>query len=306
MIVLYTGDNDYGITEKVHIVKEAFAQKYGAETIEIINGAEIAVDDLAAKLVNMDLFATQKLLIISGAAKKAGTWEKIAATLPQVPDTTDVVLVEPKIDGRLSSTKLVKKIAKCTEFKPIKGFDMVNWAKKESQKQGLETTRNVVEKLVTVCGENQWRVTSEMKKISAITKVLSEDLVDKYIESDISGDVFKVLDLVFAGNVKEMNKELARVRERENAEMFLGLLTSQLVALVGVKNAQGRAVPSELGIHPFVVQKLRRVAENINNETLNNFVQQLAEIDGKIKLGSDGWRLLHMVLNKLVVAVDVI
>lgn len=306
MIYLYTGENDYEIAEKVRAVKEAFAKKYGAETIERIDGAETAAENLVAKLVNIDLFATRKLLVISGAAKKAGTWEKVATALPRVPDTTEVVLMEPKIDGRLSATKLVKKIAKCTEFKLLKGRDMIDWAKKELQKQGVEATGRAVEKLVTVCGGSQWRVASEIRKLSSVAKVLSEDLIDRYVENDTLGDVFKVLELAFAGDVKEMNEELARVRERESAEMFLGLLASQLFTLVGIKNSKGRDVSRELGIHPFVVQKLRRVADDVSDKVLKELVRQVAEVDGKMKLGSDGWRLLYTILNELVVAINMV
>lgn len=305
MIYLYTGENDYEIAERVRAVRTAFTKKYSAESIERIDGAEVPAEDLVAKLVNMDLFATRKLLVISGTAKKTGTWEKVATTLSRVPDTTEVVLIEPKPDGRLSATRLVKKIAKWTEFKPIKGRDIVNWARKKLQEQGMKATGMVVEKLVMVCGENQWRVASEIKKLSAITKVLSEDLVDRYVKSDTSGDVFKMLELAFAGNADKMNEEIARVRERESAEMFLGLLAGQLFALVGIKNSEGRDVPRELGIHPFVAQKLRRVADGVSDEALSRLAQEVAEVDGKMKLGSDGWRLLYKVLNELVVTTSV-
>jgi DNA polymerase-3 subunit delta len=302
MIYLYCGENDFALAEKLATVKQAFVEKYGATAVERLDGGEIDDNNLVGKMVNIDMFTPRKLLIISNAGKKPTTWEKLAHNLARVPDSTEVILIEKKPDGRLNSTKTIKKIAKTTEFKALKPWEVVGWTKTELQRQKMEVKRGAVDELALVCGYDQWRLRSEIKKLSALTQVLTSDIVKKYVEAEVAADAFKVLELAFRQDREAMNAELANLRHKESAERFLGLLAGQIFALAAIKNADGRSqteVARAVGVHPFVMQKIAGSAQKTSQESVREMAQGVANIDAKMKMGVDGWDLLTTLLNKL-------
>jgi DNA polymerase-3 subunit delta len=302
VIHLYYGENDYAVAEKVRAVRAAFAAKYGAEAIERIDADEAAADDLVGKLVNVDLFASRKLVIMSGAARRPSTWQKLAAALLRVPNSTEVIMIESKLDGRLNATKEIKKIAGATEFRALRSWELERWAAEEAQRQRLEVKGAALRELVLACGGDQWRIASEIKKLSALGQVLTPELVKKYVESVVSADAFLVLELALRRERQAMNAELQKLRAVESAEKFLGLFSAQVFALAVAKSAgeEGSAAAAKAtGVHPFVMQKTFAVRDEISESELQKLAAGLAEVDAKMKLGGDGWQLMMILLNRI-------
>jgi DNA polymerase-3 subunit delta len=299
MIYLYAGENDFAVYEKVRLVCRAFQDKYSSGAIERLDGSEITSASLAAKLTSIDMFAPRKLVVLSNTGKKRGTWEALAQILPLVPDSTELVVVESKLDGRLSATKEIKKLAKTTEFKPLKPYEIEQWTRESAQKMHREIRSDAVKLLVEYCEYDQWAILHELEKLSRITKVISLDIVQRYVQPNLEVDIFQVLELAIGQNLTEVDKILTILQRKEDVNKFIGLLASQVFTLVSIKNSEGANVVRDIGLAPFLVTKQRALAAKISLEKLDELVARLADIDGRIKLGEDGWLLLKITFNHL-------
>jgi len=300
MIYLYSGENDFAVTEKVRRVSEAFKKKYSDSSLERIDGCEITTTELAAKLTSVDMFTPRKLILLTNMSQKKLIWETLAQSLPLVPSSTEIVIVEPKPDGRLNSTKNIRGAAKTTEFKPLSRHELEQWARKTIQELKLEIKNDALKLLLEFCEYNQWGILHELEKLSHISKVITSDLISKYVQPNLETDVFRILEFAINQNFDEFNLALDTLKKREDVNKFLGLISSQIFTLVAIKNSPDKTtLPRDLGLAPFLVFKQKDLAGKISDDQLNSLVSSLAEIDGRIKLGEDGWLLIKLVLNQL-------
>ena len=300
MIYLYSGENDFAITEKVRLVSETFIKKYSDSSLERINGSETTPAELSAKLTSIDMFTPRKLLVLTSMSKKRPVWDALAQSLRLVPDSTEVVIIEPKPDNRLSSTKEIKKAAKTTEFRLLKPRELEQWARETVQSLGLEAKSDGLELLLEFCEYDQWGIQHELKKLSCVAKTVTSDLIYQYVHPSLSADVFRVLELAIDQDYDRLNSSLDVLRQKESLNKFLGLLASQVFTLVSIKNSGAKdVVTRDMGLAPFLVSKQQSLVDKITEDQLNKLLTQLAEIDGRSKLGDDGWLLVKLTLNQL-------
>jgi DNA polymerase-3 subunit delta len=300
MIYLYTGENDYAVSEKVRAVCESFRKKYAECSVERIDGEETDAAGVMAKLTGVDMFTPRKLLVLTGMGKRRATWEGLARSLGLVADSTEVVIVEPKPDGRLTATKEIRKAATVTEFKALKAPEVERWARGLAQEMGLEMKGGAVRILAEYCGWGQWEMRHEMEKLRCLGRVMTEEMVRKYVRADLGADVFTVLELAVNGRMAEVNAALEILRVKEDVNKFLGLIGSQIFNLAAVKTApEGAAVAREVGVAPWLIGGIQRLAGKITEEKLGELTARMAEVDGRVKLGEDGWVLVRAVLNRI-------
>ncbi|MCL1929994.1 DNA polymerase III subunit delta [Candidatus Saccharibacteria bacterium] len=300
MIYLYSGENDFAITEKLRAVSEAFKKKYSDASVERIDGSEISTAELSAKLTSIDMFTSRKLLVLTDMGKKKNTWDTLAQSLALVPDSTEVVIIEAKPDGRLNATREIKKVAKTTEFKLLARHELEQWTRQTVQELKLEIKNDALRLLIEFCESNQWQIMHELKKLSLITKVITSGIIVQYVEPSPGTDVFRVLEFAINKDLDVLNAALDILRQKEDVNKFLGLLTSQIFTLTALKNSPEQAsVARDMGLAPFLVSKQTGLARAITPNQLNKLVASMAEIDGRVKLGEDGWLLIKLALNRL-------
>jgi DNA polymerase III delta subunit len=96
--------------------------------------------------------------------------------------------------------------------------------------------------------------------------------------------------------------ELAKLRQIEDANKFLGLLASQVYALAAAQASKDKSstdVARDTGTHAFVMEKMFAVSRRVSGRDVARLAKLVAETDAKMKLGSDGWTLIEVLLAKI-------
>ena len=156
--------------------------------------------------------------------------------------------------------------------------------------------------MVEYVGADQWRLQNELQKIKLSGREPSIELVRELVEPTPQATSFELLDAAFARNRRLIEDRLAVVSRSENAQMFFGLLSSQVYALALMQGADGRR-PDEIakstGVHPYVLQKITALARQTNLEQLRDIVGKLADLDENLKSRSvDPWvQIRSLLLN---------
>lgn len=305
MIHLYCGENDFAIKRAVDAVCASFATKHGENSVAKINGGEIDADKLIAEIVNINMFAPQRLIVVENLAKNKTAWVKLGENLLRIPDETEVLIVESTPDKRTKTFKELKKIAKIKEFPTLRFRDLDEWTMNEAHSQNVEIKRDAVDELIMATSGNQWQIAVEIAKFSTLDQMVDKKLVARLVEPNLEASAFAVLDFAMNGRRDVMIRELANLRKLEDANKFLGLLSSQIFALSTAVNAGDRRsndVAKEMGIHPFVMEKMFAAARKLDKRDLAKYAQIVAETDAKCKLSNaaDAWILVELALAKIV------
>lgn len=298
MIHFYFGDDDLAIKRQVGAVRAAFAKKYGAENISQL-GADDA-EQVLTELVNIGLFSMERLVILSGVFANKNLCEKLIDVLPRIHEKTEVIIAETKPDKR---TKLYKVLAgeyKSKEFALSR--DIAKFAAGEAERLGVEISREGISELVNFVDGDQWRIVSELKKLAEIGEAVSPELVRRYVEPELKASAFNLLDDLLGGQREAALAELDKLRTKEDANRFFSLLASQVFALSAVVAGSRKSpndIAKDIGVHPFIIQKLVSLAHRISKADVKKYSQIISETDEKIKTSkTDAWTLIELAIAK--------
>ncbi|MDR2524306.1 MAG: DNA polymerase III subunit delta [Candidatus Nomurabacteria bacterium] len=302
MIHFYFGENSFEMQQQVANVAAKFADKYGAENISKIDASGIDAQKLIAEIVNINLFAPRRLLVVRGAASNKNAWAAIGENLTRVPDETELIIIVPSPDKRTKTFKELKKNARTREFALPKNHDLTEWVLRQAANQKVEIKRAAADELILATAGDPWRIANELAKFRALDAVATPERVRDLVEYDISASAFNLLDDLLNGRRQRALDELAKLRQVEDANKFLGLLASQIFALSGAVNAGDKAVAevaSDLSVHPFVMSKMFSAARKMTPREAARLARIVAETDAKMKsTGADPWRLIELAIAK--------
>jgi len=298
MVYLLTGENTFEIERQL---KKLVAGYDG--DVERIDGEELSIDRLPDLLSGITLFSSQRLVVIKSASGNKSLWATLSEWLEKGVDN-DLVLVETHPDKRTKTYKWLEKNAEVTTCKELQPFEAAQWVQKEAKERGLEISRASAEFLVDYVGIDQWRLDSELNKLLLSGRTVSEEVIRDIAEPTPQATSFELLDAAFRGQTKEMERLFETVSRQEDAYMFFGLLAGQIYALALIKTAKGKR-PDEIakatGVHPFVLQKVARLADMMTLSTLHKLTDRLAELDANMKSRAvEPWTQVYSFLRSLV------
>lgn len=303
MIHFYFGNNDFAIKRQIDSITEKFAKKHGAENITKIEGGEIDSQKLLAEIVNINLFALNRLIILDGVSKNKTAWSALGENLERVPAETELIIVDESPDKRTKTFKSLKDIARVTDFPSLKNYQLSEFVMREAADQGVEMKKDAIGELIAYTDGNQWRIASEIMKFRALDKLVTSKTVRDHVEPEANANVFKLLDDLLNGRREMAMAELTHLRKIEDPNRFFALLASQVFALSAAINSRGRA-PSEIavdiGAHPFVMEKMCVTARKMRPRDVARISKIVAETDAKMKsTGNDPWTLVELALAKI-------
>ena len=94
---------------------------------ETYDAAELEPRRLPDLFMGATLFATNRLVVIRGAAQNKTVWVDLEQWIERVPDETDIVLVEPSPDKRTRTYKLLQKHGTVHEHGELSDAELQNW-----------------------------------------------------------------------------------------------------------------------------------------------------------------------------------
>jgi DNA polymerase III delta subunit len=311
MIYFYHGENEFATRRQIEAVAAKFAEQHGAEAITRLDASEIEPQSLLAEIVNINMFAPQRLVLVKNAGSSKTAWEILGENLGRVPDETDLVIMMAKPDKRTKTYKELLKIAKAREFPTLKPAELKKWLLDEAHVMGLKINAAAADELLTATGgdsNQQARLAAEIAKFQVLGRSVDVELVREVVEPNLATNAFDVLNLAIAGKRREVAAELKNLRESgEDANKFFGLLASQVFALAAATLASSDAETARnLKIHPFQLSKMRDLARELGDGSAQKrrakeITRILAETDARIKLSraDEAWALIEVALTRL-------
>jgi DNA polymerase III delta subunit len=290
MVIVLTGKNSFALQKELQKVTAEFIATHG-DSIERFDASEMAgVDPVLDAVRSISFLEPRKLVIVKDFGQSKELMDRIEDILSQVAESTDLLLVDPKLDKRTAGYKYLQKNVELKEYKPLQEYDVEKWLVNEATLLGVKLSPSNAKHLVHRVGNDQLRVEQELKKLASSGKDVTKDHIDSLTEPQPTSKVFDMLDALFQGNLNrawELYKD--QRAQGEDPHKIIAMITWQLSQLTLAVHAPIKTVDTlkSAGVSPYGAQKLLKMAQSISKEQLADYINELADIDEQIKTSAD-------------------
>lgn len=287
MTVTLTGENSFGLHQELQHLTRTFLQQYGDLAVERIDGSEVELARLHEALTSLPFLASKKLIILREPSTNKQFMEQAEQLLAEVPESTDVIVVEPKLDKRLSYYKYLKKTTDFREFPELDINGLVRWLADTAKQQGGSLAPADGRYLVERVGANQQLLSNELEKLLLYKPKINRQSINLLTELAPQSTIFQLLEAAFAGNKRRTLQLYAEQRAlKVEPPQIIAMLAWQLHVLAVVKAAGDRStdqIAKDAKMSPYVIKKSQNIARQLSLAALKRFISDLLQIDVRSK-----------------------
>jgi DNA polymerase III delta subunit len=290
MVVVLTGRNSYLLQNNLQDTIQSFTDKFG-DSIERFDGSELtSADGVLDAVRSISFLEPRKLVVVRDFAQCKDLIVKIESVVGQTAESTDLLLVDPKLDKRTSAYTFLKKNSELRIFDDVAPYELQRWLVDKSKSIGLNLSSDLVKFLVDRVGPNQQLLSSELNKLFLQTEPITKAMIEELVESTPQSKVFDMLEALFAGNPQKAQElYLDQRAQGEEPQKLLAMITWQLQQLTLAVFAPNKSVDTlvSAGMSPYSAQKALQMAKHITPTDLKFYITVLAEIDAMSKSTAD-------------------
>ncbi len=264
-----------------------FVVEHGDMGLERLDGEEAGYERMREAVQSLPFLAPRKLVVLRSPGANKEFTEKFEQFLADVAETNDVLLVEPKLDKRLSYYKQLKKQTDFKEFAVLDSNGLARYLVEYAKQQGGGLSSGDARLLIDRVGLNQLILQHEVDKLAVYDPKISRASIELLTDRTPQSNIFELLDAAFAGNIKRATALYSEQRAaRVEPQQILAMLVWQLHILAVVKTAGPRSadtIAKEAKISPFTVRKSVDLARKLSLAQLKRRVADLLQIDLDLK-----------------------
>lgn len=287
MITVLTGENSFLLGRELRRIVDSFVIEHGDMALEQLDGEEAEYDRMREALQSMPFLASKKLVVLRKPSVNKQFLEAAESLLSDVPEETDVVIVEPKLDKRLSYYKFLKKNVSINEYSEMDTSQLAKWLIAEAKAQDGTLSQPDAVYLVKRIGLNQQALQNELAKLLLYQPLITRKTIDLLTDRTPQSTTFDLLDAALSGNHEKALQLYSEQRAMKvEPQQIMALLGWQLHILALVKTAGQRdpsAIASEAKVNPFVVRKSQNLALHMTLSVLKQLIHDVAVLDVRMK-----------------------
>jgi DNA polymerase-3 subunit delta len=287
VITTLTGENDVLRQEALRQITAEFLLEHDAMGLERLDGEETSYERMHEAAQSLPFLASKKLIVLRTPGANKDFAEHFEQFAHDIAETNDVVLVEPKLDKRLSYYKQLKRETEFKEFTTLDANGLARYLVDYSKQQGGTLKANDARALVDRAGTNQLTLQHEVDKLLAYNTTVDRASIELLTDRTPQSSIFELLDAAFAGKSKRALQLYREQREaRVEPQQIIAMLIWQLHILAIVKTAGERSaetIAKDAKLNPFTVRKSLDLAGRIRLDRLKQLITSLREFDVRLK-----------------------
>jgi DNA polymerase-3 subunit delta len=286
-VITITGENSYLRSAELRKVVDGFVAANGDLALERLDGEEADFVRINEALTSLPFLANKKMVLLSRPSGNKQFAENAPELLKDLPDTTELVLAEPKFDKRSSLYKLLKKETDFREFAALDGFGLASWLVGQAKERGATLSPTDARYLVERVGANQQQLASELEKLRLYDPKISRQHIDASTDPTPQSKIFDLIDAAFAGNTKRAMQLYDEQRKlKVDPLQIIAMFAWQLHVLALLVTAGGKSadeVARTAKMSPYVVGKSQHLANRLSPAKVKVLVDRLLDIDARSK-----------------------
>lgn len=309
MIYLLHGENLFKRDEELARITDS-------GEVERYMGSEIDQSRMVDVFAGGSLFSSRRTVVIDGLSANKVMWAMLPGHAEGLDDSTNLVLIENRLDKRTKTYKLLQKQAKlidCSPWTVRQTREAENWLRDYANardiklspdqvcelvsraiRQGLDDQPMIDQALLaTVVGQLRYAERVDLDVINAVMTAESHD------------NVFGLLDTALSGDSDRLAVMIERLRHHQDGHRIMALLSSQAIQLSGLVLARSQGagstdkVADDLGAHPYALRQLTSQAQQLSAADIERLIERLAWADERLKRGARPWQIITIALQTI-------
>jgi DNA polymerase-3 subunit delta len=286
-VITITGDNDFARSQALKSLVGDFIKAESDLALERLDGETTEFVRIQEALTSVPFLANTKMVVLSSPTKNKEFAEQAESLLQALPDTTQLILHEPKFDKRSSLYKLLKKQTDFREYSAVDGPALAKWLTEMAKAQGASLTLGDARYLIDRLGPHQQLLASEIEKLSIAGGSITRERIDALTDPAPQSTIFQLLDAALAGKAKQAiaiydEQRALRVEPQQIIAMFAWQL--HIMALMKTAGSRGAdEVAREAKISPYVAGKSRSLVQQLSLPDILRMITDLLDIDARSK-----------------------
>jgi DNA polymerase-3 subunit delta len=290
MIITLTGENAFTLQAASKELVDTFLAEFGDMGLEKLDGEEVEYQKIYDALTSLPFLVDKKMVVLRAPSANKAWLENSQKLLSDLPGLTDVLLIEPKLDKRLSYYKFLKAASDFREFPQLDENGLVKWLCDQAKSRNGNLSQADARFLVERVGQNQQNLNNELDKLLLFDPIITKQSIELLTEPTPQSSIFDLLDAAFAGNrirLFELYEEQRALKVEP--QQIIAMLAWQLRVLAIIKSAADRT-PEQIargaGINPFVVRKSLAITRHLDMAKIKKIVGEALDLDVRLKTES--------------------
>lgn len=282
-----TGANSFLLQQRLRTLVDDFVAANGDMSLEQLDGEEAEYNRIREALQSLPFLASKKLVVLQTPSANKQFIEHAELLLSGLPDSSDVIIVEPKLDKRTSYYKYLLNNGELQEFTELDESALGKWIVERVVEGGGTISAANARYLIERVSLNQRLISNEIAKLLNYNEQITKDTIDLLVELTPQSSIFDLIDAAFAGRIdRAMNLYDEQRKSNIEPQQIMAMIAWQLHVLALIKLAGDRdpsTIAREAKLNPYVVRKSISVARTITLSELKVLVREVVELDSQLK-----------------------
>ncbi len=316
MYYIFHGEDEFSRVEEVKKLRAKMGDPQFADlNTTVLDGRSVTLGELRHHADAIPFLAEKRLVIVEGLLtrldprhkKKEGDEEEaeeeadpelatgLAGYLPNLPDTTRLILLESKILAKnnpiLTLAEKDKKNAHVRLFSPLKAQDLPEWIMERAGGKGARIDYSAANDLAIAIGPDLRALDNELDKLMAYCgqETITRQAVQALVAPVQEQSIFDLVDALGKRNTAAALQLLhGQLRHNAAPQYLLTMIVRQYRLLLQVRDLSARGltpdqIRDKLGMHPFALRKILEQSHNYSIEQLEQIYGKLLDLDLAMK-----------------------
>lgn len=285
MVTTLAGTNSFMLRAELTKIVQSFVEEHGDMALEQLDGEEAPYDRIAEAVQSLPFLASKKLAVLHIPSAQKQFIEQAEVLLSDIPEVTDIIIVEPKLDKRTGYYKWLKKNTDFKEFNELDSRGLAPWAVQYAKGRGGGLSLSDAAYLIDRIGINQERLSNEIQKLALSSGTITRKTIDTMTEPTPQSKIFDLLDAAFSGHPKKALHLYAEQRSMKvEPQEILAMIGWQLRQVALVKTAGNKHdLVKEAKMSPYSANKAKSIASRLTLQRLKALIEGAVSIDARSK-----------------------
>jgi DNA polymerase-3 subunit delta len=295
-LYLVVGEEDLLRDMALDALKSALLGKDESDfNCDLFYGDDVTGAEIVTCASEIAVFAVRRVVVVKAADKlPARECDAVLPYLKEPNDSTSVIFVAPKLDGRLKFTQALGRAAVTVDCSSLREAQWIPWLRMDAERVGVHLNEEAIDLLKEACGGSLYSVRRELEKLAAYVSpglTVTADDVATLRGTEPGASVFDLMLAIGARDYGRVLSILARNLEAGEAPLrILGSLAWQYRRLWKVKEVvrQGGREGEAARTLRMDNQKVRAFLEQFPAAHLQEALGLFLDADARLKGGSGG------------------
>ena len=299
------GSDELSVSEAASSMKELV----GTEELWDVNittfaGPDATFSELSATCDTVPFLAERRLVLVKGllgmfepqpgrrpagrgSGRSLGEWEALAAYLPDMPGSTELVFVDGQLNRSNPLLEAIGPLAKVQTFPLPTGSGLVRWVQDRAAVHDARIDPAASRALADNVGPNPWAIDNELRKLSLYRygESIRRQDVDEMVADVSEASIFAAVDAVIEGRPGQAIRLVRQLMDSgRTLPNLLAMLARQVRLLLLAKDlrAQGVADPQmggRLSLSGYPLRKTLDQEKRFTHEHLAHVHESLVQLD---------------------------